>query len=154
MSPTTNHLILTAGAGIAIGAMLHQVYERYLKDRQKLKLYVYDHCPYCVRVRLMLGLKGVAYELIFLESADFDTPIGLCGAKQAPILQFGNRPGIVESMELVRVVDAQMNGPAILVESFERPDLQKWFQDHAPVFKQLYYPRYVSDSTTNTMLRY
>lgn len=30
------------------------------------KLYVYDHCPFCVRVRLALGLKNIKYEVHFM----------------------------------------------------------------------------------------
>ena len=33
-------------------------------------LYVYDHCPFCVRVRLALGLKNVKHELRFLANDD------------------------------------------------------------------------------------
>ena len=27
------------------------------------KIYVYDHCPFCVRVRLALGLKNIKHEV-------------------------------------------------------------------------------------------
>ena len=28
------------------------------------ELYVYDHCPFCVRVRVALGVMGVDYKVI------------------------------------------------------------------------------------------
>ena len=28
------------------------------------ELYVYDHCPFCVRVRLALGVKGIPHKLV------------------------------------------------------------------------------------------
>ena len=33
-------------------------------------LYVYDHCPFCVRVRLAFGLKNIKYDLRFLANDD------------------------------------------------------------------------------------
>lgn len=48
-------------------------------------LYVYDHCPFCVRVRLALGLKNVKYNLQFLANDDVATPTALVGKKIAPI---------------------------------------------------------------------
>jgi len=34
------------------------------------KIFVYDHCPFCVRVRIALGIKNVKHELIFLANDD------------------------------------------------------------------------------------
>ena len=48
-------------------------------------LYVYDHCPFCVRVRLALGLKNVKHNLHFLANDDIATPTKLVGKKIAPI---------------------------------------------------------------------
>jgi len=27
---------------------------------ETMKLYIYDHCPFCVRARMIFGLRGVA----------------------------------------------------------------------------------------------
>jgi hypothetical protein len=48
-------------------------------------LYVYDHCPFCVRVRLALGIKNVKHNLHFLGNDDVKTPTALVGKKIAPI---------------------------------------------------------------------
>lgn len=48
-------------------------------------LYVYDHCPFCVRVRLALGIKNVKHNLHFLANDDIKTPTKLVGKKIAPI---------------------------------------------------------------------
>ena len=49
------------------------------------KVYVYDHCPFCVRVRLALGIKNVKHTLHFLANDDVATPTNLVGKKIAPI---------------------------------------------------------------------
>jgi hypothetical protein len=51
------------------------------------KLYVYDHCPFCVRVRMAFGLKGIKHELVFLANDDKELPISLVGKKVSPIFE-------------------------------------------------------------------
>ena len=51
-----------------------------------MKLYVYDHCPFCVRARMIFGLKNLPVELVVLANDDEATPIGLVGKKVVPIL--------------------------------------------------------------------
>lgn len=48
-------------------------------------VYVYDHCPFCVRVRLALGIKNVKHKLNFMANDDVSTPTSLVGKKIAPI---------------------------------------------------------------------
>lgn len=48
-------------------------------------LFVYDHCPFCVRVRVALGLKNIKHNLHFLANDDVATPTSLVGKKIAPI---------------------------------------------------------------------
>lgn len=52
-----------------------------------MKLYIYDHCPFCVRARMIFGLRDVAVEEVILANDDEATPIGMIGSKQVPILQ-------------------------------------------------------------------
>jgi glutaredoxin 2 len=105
------------------------------------KLYVYDHCPFCVRARVILGLKSVKHDLIFLASADEATPIGLVGAKQAPIFHpVGGKP-FPESLDIVRYVDEHYGSGVLLKESADREDLKNWIKEAWPILSVLYYPR-------------
>ncbi len=42
-----------------------------------MKLYIYDHCPFCVRARIIFGLRGVAGDEVVLANDDEATPIGI-----------------------------------------------------------------------------
>uniref|UniRef100_K3W8Q1 GST N-terminal domain-containing protein n=1 Tax=Globisporangium ultimum (strain ATCC 200006 / CBS 805.95 / DAOM BR144) TaxID=431595 RepID=K3W8Q1_GLOUD len=106
------------------------------------KLYIYDHCPFCVRARMILGLKKVPHELVFLANHDEVTPIGLVGAKQAPILQPPVGKPFPESMDIVRFVDTNYGGSVLLKESANRDDIKQWIKDTAEVFRLLYHPRF------------
>ena len=57
---------------------------RIVRDELPI-VYVYDHCPFCVRVRLALGIKNVKHNVHFLMNDDIPTPTKLIGKKIAPI---------------------------------------------------------------------
>ena len=48
-------------------------------------VYVYDHCPFCVRVRLAFGIKNIKHNVRFMANDDIKTPTALVGKKIAPI---------------------------------------------------------------------
>ena len=63
-SNTTRDLALIAG-GVATGAVIAQLLasrRTASKALPGLVLHLYDHCPFCIRVELVLGWKGIAYE--------------------------------------------------------------------------------------------
>jgi glutaredoxin 2 len=107
------------------------------------KLFIYDHCSYCVRARVIFGLKKVPHELVFLANHDEATPIALVGSKQAPILlPPGGAKAFPESMEIVRFVDTTYGNAELLEPSSGRSDLQHWIKDSAECFRLLYHPRF------------
>lgn len=42
-----------------------------------MELYAFDHCPFCVRVRIIIGLKKLPIEIKYLLQDDEETPIRL-----------------------------------------------------------------------------
>ena len=63
------------------------------------ELYVYDHCPFCVRVRVALGVKGIKHKLVFMANDDVETPTALVGKKIAPIWVDDDGP-MMESLDV------------------------------------------------------
>ncbi|OAM26760.1 MULTISPECIES: glutaredoxin 2 [Eikenella] len=106
-----------------------------------MKLYVYDHCPFCVRARMIFGLRGVPVEEIALLNDDEATPIGLIGAKQVPILQKPDGSHMGESLDIVRFID-EYAGQARLSETV-RPEAQAWFDKVGKYYNRLVMPREV-----------
>ena len=79
-----------------------------------MKLYHYVHCPFCIRVRMGLGLLGVEYESIVLPYDDEATPIKLTGQKMLPILEISDGNAINESL--------------IILKKFDPKDILNWSQ--------------------------
>lgn len=106
------------------------------------QLYIYDHCPFCCRARVALGLKKVKYEPLFLANHDEATPIGLVGSKQAPIfVPVGGKP-FPESWDIVDYVDTHFGDVPILKKASGRADLAKWIETAMPLLVELYLPRF------------
>lgn len=109
-------------------------------------LYVYDHCPFCVRVRLAFGLKNIKHNLIFLANDDIPTPTALVGKKIAPIFQsIPDNLAMPESLDIIAKVDSD---PAygqigIFKPMSGRADIKNWQNAYADANRLLQRPRYM-----------
>ena len=103
-----------------------------------MKLYVYDHCPFCTRARMAAALRGVATELVYLPNDDEDTPIRLIGAKQLPILQKEDGSHMGESLDIVRYFYRQDSSA---LDEAVRPEIQAWVDAFADWGNRLIMPR-------------
>lgn len=108
-----------------------------------MRLFVYDHCPYCVRTRIIFGLKNIAYELVVLPNDDEATPISMIGAKVCPILEKSDGSFIGESMDIVTYID-NIDGSPILKPSAKTERLTHWVNDTSMLLRKLLYPRWVN----------
>ncbi len=70
-----------------------------------MKLYHYVHCPFCVRVRLALGLLNIKFESIVLPYNDEKTPIDLTGKKMLPIFKWEDATSSNESLDIIKRLD-------------------------------------------------
>ena len=103
-----------------------------------MKLYVYDHCPFCTRARMAAALRGVATELVYLPNDDEDTPIRLIGAKQLPILQKEDGSHMGESLDIVRYFYRQDSSA---LDEAVRPEIQAWVDEFGDWGYRLIMPR-------------
>lgn len=90
-----------------------------------MKLYHYVHCPFCIRVRMGMGLLGVEYQSIVLPYDDEATPQKLTGQKMLPILEISNGHAINESLIILKNFDPKdiMNWSLLLKSSNEIDEL-------------------------------
>lgn len=83
MAPSS-HAVKSTSLYSAVEASPFTQGPRVIRDELPI-VYVYDHCPFCVRVRLALGVKNVKHNVHFLQNDDIPTPTKLIGKKIAPI---------------------------------------------------------------------
>ena len=107
-----------------------------------MKLFIFDHCQYCVKARMIFGFKKIPVELVTLLNDDEITPVRLIGKKMVPILQFEGGEAMPESMDIVRKVDA-LDGNPVLIGASGNATLAKWLEQMSPTLYPLVMPRWV-----------
>ena len=70
-----------------------------------MRLYMFEHCSLCFRVRMAAALKRLHLQEAIVLDDDADTMIGLVGTRVIPILVKDGGEPMLESMDMVRHVD-------------------------------------------------
>lgn len=108
-----------------------------------MKLYHYEHCPYCVKARMIFGLKDVSMTLQALANDDEETPIGLVGQKMVPILIKEDGTAMPESLDIVKYIDERYGNAVIVNYENSRVEIAQWLQDSRNYTYHLAMPRWV-----------
>ena len=110
-----------------------------------MKLYVYDHCPYCNRVRFLAGLKHIALDVVHLSYADNETTVALVGKRAVPVLQRDDGRLMLESMDIARYLDTLTGTPWLAQAG--NPAVDDWLRKVNLPLQTLTYPLWLqSDS--------
>lgn len=106
-----------------------------------LALFIYEHCPYCVRPRIIADIKGIDYQRHILANDDIEAHLVHIGKKQVPFLQTDDNHYIVESLDICDYFD-QIDGKPILKPS-QRSDLIELSNKINQASRSLVYPRFL-----------
>lgn len=106
-----------------------------------MKLYIYDHCPYCVKARMIFGFKKIPIELVSLLNDDEKSPISMIGVKMVPILEIKEGNFMPESLDIVSYIDKQEGYSIVSWEEDKR--LKAWLDKNSQLVYKLAMPRWV-----------
>ena len=101
-----------------------------------MKLYTYEHCPFCVRVKMILNLTNTKFEEVILLNDDEKTPISLCGSKQVPILEYDGKI-MIESLDIIDFINKKHN---FLSPSLNK-NIENWLSQASSYLVKLTFPR-------------
>lgn len=104
-----------------------------------MKLYIYDHCPFCLKARMIFGLKNIPVEINVLLNDDEQTPVRMVGEKIVPILKKDDSRYMTESMDIVHYVD-NLDGKPLLTGP-RRPQIEEWLRKINGYINHLLLPR-------------
>lgn len=131
-------------------------------DKPKYRLHVYDHCPYCNRVEILLAFFKVPYERVLYGYGDGAIPAEsgnhgygegprvLTGKKMMPVLEGPDVPapkgmkGMPESLDLCSYVISKFS---LVVPAKCRDDVDKWAQEGRDTASKLVRPRTIKMPT-------
>ena len=108
-----------------------------------MTLYVYDHCPYCIKARMIFGYKGINFELKYLLNDDEKTPIEMIGQKMAPILEKEDGGFMPESLDIIDYVDQSDDSLFINKKIAHDENLKTWLQEAREYLYPLTMPRWI-----------
>lgn len=104
-----------------------------------MKLYMFEHCSLCFRVRMAAALKGLHLQEAVVLDDDTNTMVSLVGKRVIPILAKDDGRPMLESMDMVRYIDGQgepiLSGP-------ERSEITEWAERFVTKSAPLTMPRY------------
>lgn len=78
-----------------------------------MKLYIYEHCPFCVRPRMVASYKNIPLEVINLAYDDEQSHFDLVDKKLVPILACDNGKNMLESLDICHFLDRYDQKPVI-----------------------------------------
>ena len=88
-----------------------------------MKLYMFEHCSLCFRVRMIAALKHMHLQETVVLDDDTDTMVGLVGKRVIPILLKDDGKPMLESMDMVKYIEGL--SPPILVGP-QHPEIAAW----------------------------
>ena len=104
-----------------------------------MKLYMFEHCSLCFRVRMIAALKRRHLQETVVLDDDTDTMVNLVGRRVIPILVKDDGKPMLESMDMVGYIDGFdtpiLTGP-------ERPEIAEWADQVVAKTAPLTMPRY------------
>lgn len=107
-----------------------------------MKLFVFDHCPFCVKAMMIAGLKKADIELVYLQNHDIDARIEKVGANMVPILQKPDGSYMAESLDIVKFIDNN-DGSPVLAPEVHQDELVQWAEAARDCVPYLLYPRWL-----------
>lgn len=104
-----------------------------------MKLYMFEHCSLCFRVRMMAALKRRPLQETAVRDDDSATMIDLVGRRVIPILVKDDGAPMLESMDMVAYIEGL--GPPILTGP-QRAEVAAWADRAVEKTAPLTMPRY------------
>jgi glutaredoxin 2 len=104
-----------------------------------VRLYLFEHCSICFRVRMAAALKRLHLQETVVLEDDSETMIKLVGKRRVPILVKDDGTPMLESMDMVAHIDSL--GSPVLIGP-QRSEVATWASDTADKTAPLTWPRY------------
>ena len=109
------------------------------KRSSDMRLYLFEHCSLCFRVRMTAALKRIHLQETVVLEDDSETMIGLVGKRVIPILVKDDSKPMLESMDMVAHIDGR--GDPILTGP-RRKEISAWADNTVAKTVPLTMPRY------------
>ncbi|WGK69782.1 glutaredoxin 2 [Candidatus Haliotispira prima] len=108
-----------------------------------MQLYIYDHCPFCARVRMLAGYKKIPLELVYVPYSEEKMLIDLVGKKAVPVLVKDDGTASAESLDILLWLDRNLSRyGAPIIGTEEDAEVDSWLNDALLPLQKIGYPRW------------
>ncbi len=114
--------------------------EQESRNGAVMRLYLFEHCSLCFRVRMIAALKGLPLQETVILDDDTGTMTSLVGKRQIPILVKDSGQPMLESMDMVSYVEGIGDPIVVGRERTEVAEVTKDILSKAPRLTQPRYP--------------
>ncbi|MUK91657.1 glutaredoxin 2 [Aliivibrio fischeri] len=106
-----------------------------------MKLFIFDHCPFCMKAKMVAGIKKLPVEFVYLQNDDVNARIEKVGANMVPILEKNDGSYMPESLDIARYLDEHDHHP-IIEKSTHEEEISEWLNAARPLFAKLTFSRW------------
>lgn len=107
-----------------------------------MKLFVFEHCPFCVRAMMVAGYKQLPIDLEYLENQDVEARIQKVGKNMVPILQKLDGDYMGESLDIADYLDLSDGKPKFKAGQYQE-EIGRWLQRVSNTSNSLVMPRWL-----------
>ncbi|WP_159084603.1 glutaredoxin 2 [Dongshaea marina] len=107
-----------------------------------MKLYLFDHCPYCIKAQMAIGINRLYIELVYLDNDDVRHREAMVGRNTVPILEKYNGNWMAESLDIARYLDEYCE-PVRIDDSHKKEEVAEWLDHIQKPMNCLTMPRFV-----------
>lgn len=107
-----------------------------------MKLYIYEHCPFCVMTKMIFVLKNYPVEIAYLLYDDVQTPMQMVGRKLLPVLEYKPNVFMPESSDIIKYVDQNIGEPNKITLPINE-NISQWVKGVERFIYRLTYPRWI-----------
>lgn len=106
-----------------------------------MKLYIYEHCPFCVMTKMVFVLKNYPVEVAYLLYDDVQTPMQMVGRKLLPVLEYKSNVFMPESKDIIQYIDRNVGQPKVIIPEVD--EITEWVKGVERFIYRLTYPRWI-----------
>ncbi|OXY82901.1 glutaredoxin 2 [Oceanimonas doudoroffii] len=104
-----------------------------------MKLYLFDHCPFCVKAMMAAGYAGLKVEYVYLDNHDVAARERMVGYNAVPILEKDDGSFMAESADIVELL--MDNSSKTLAPSAFDERISQWQERYQQTLWNLIFPR-------------
>ncbi len=106
-----------------------------------MKLFIFEHCPFCTKTRMVAGMKKLDIDIVYMQNDDVEQRIAKVGSSTVPILEKDDGSNMAESLDIAKYLD-NYDHNSIIERGTCASEVSEWLKSIQSLFFNLTFPRW------------